>query len=76
MAAILARATCSLDELTSDDLLMPENFDLAEKETEYTFPVSSVAYIAEMHEKDKKLMAEIIKDNHKYKYKKIERTHF
>jgi hypothetical protein len=53
---------------------MAENFGLEEDDTDDTFPMS-VPYIAEMQENDKKLMAEIKKDYHKYKFKKIEDTH-
>jgi hypothetical protein len=67
LTAILARTTCSLDELTS-------NFGSAEEETDYTFPMS-VPCIYGMQENDKKLMGEIKKDNKKCKFKKIERTH-
>jgi hypothetical protein len=74
MAVILGSTECSLMALTSDNLEMAENFGIYDEErTGYTLPMS-FPYNAEIQENDKKLMAEIKKDNHKYELKKIERT--
>jgi hypothetical protein len=66
MSAILARTTFSLIEISSDNLEMADNFGISEEErTGYNFP-TSVPYIYEMQEQDKKLMIQIKKDSHKY----------
>ena len=74
MAAIMVRTDCIKDDLDPDVFENAENFGETTKErSDYTFPMD-MPYIAEMQEKDSRLMKEIKKDNHKYELKKIERT--
>jgi hypothetical protein len=74
MAAIMVRSPCILNELDPDIFENAENFgETTEERNDYTFPMD-MPYIAEMQEKDKHLMTEIKKENHKYELKKIERT--
>jgi hypothetical protein len=74
MAATMARSPCILNHLDPDVFENAENFGETTKERDdYTFPMD-MPYITEMQEKDKRLMTEIKKENHKYELKKIERT--
>jgi hypothetical protein len=43
------------------------------KEEDYLFPMQ-IPYIAKMQDKDKSLMKELTKSNHKYELTRIERT--
>jgi hypothetical protein len=72
MAAIMARTECILNDLDPDVFENAEKFGGTTKErTGCTFPMN-MPYIAEMQEKDRRLMTKIKKDNHKYELKKIE----
>jgi hypothetical protein len=74
IAAIMARTECILSDLDPDVFENAEHFGETTKEcTDYTFPMD-MPYIAEIQEKDKHLLIEFKKDNHKYELKKIERT--
>jgi hypothetical protein len=78
MAAIISRT-----ELINDELSPIHGFEMAEafgiksknkiKDEEYEFPMQ-IPYIAKMQNKDKSLMKELTKSNHKYELTRIERT--
>jgi hypothetical protein len=78
MSAIISRTEIINDELSpTDDLEMAEAFGIKSKkktkDEEYEFPMQ-IPYIAKMQNKDKLLMKELTKSDHKYELTKIERT--
>jgi hypothetical protein len=78
MAAIISRT-----EMINDELSPTDGFEMAEalglksknktKDEDYKFPMQ-IIYIAKMQDKDKSLMKELTKSDHKYEITKIERT--
>jgi hypothetical protein len=78
MAAIISRT-----EIINDELSPTDGFEMAEafgikykkknKDEDYDFPVQ-IPYIAKMQDKDKLIMKELMKSDHKYELTKIERT--
>jgi hypothetical protein len=78
MTAIISRAEIINDELSPiDGFEMAEAFGLKSKkktkDEDYKFPMQ-IPYIAKMQDKDKSLMKELMKSDHKYELTKIERT--
>jgi hypothetical protein len=78
MAAIISRTEIINDELFPTDVFeMAEAFGKKSKKKtnyeDYEFPMQ-IPYIAKMQDKDKSLMKELMKSNHKYELTKIERT--
>jgi hypothetical protein len=77
MAAIISRSEILNDKISTDDFEMAESCGIKTKEKikdeEYEFPMQ-IPYITEMKNKDKSLMKELKKDNHKYELTKLERT--
>jgi hypothetical protein len=80
---VCARAQLGMREFNNDELSATDGFEMAEafgikskkktKDKEYEFPMQ-IPYIAEMQNKDKSLMKELTKSDHKYEITKIERT--
>jgi hypothetical protein len=78
MAAIISRTEIINDELSpTDGFKMAEAFGIKSKkktkDEDYKFPMQ-IPYIAKMQDKDKSLMKELTKSDHKYELTKIERT--
>jgi hypothetical protein len=78
MAAIISRKEISNDELSpTDGFEMTEAFGIKfkkkTKDEDYEFPMQ-IPYIAKMQDKDKSIMKELMKSDHKYKLTKIECT--
>jgi hypothetical protein len=82
--ALYMAAIISSTEIINDELLSPTyGFEMDEafgikskkktKHEDYEFPMQ-IPYIANMQDKDKLLMKELIKRDHKYKLTKIEGT--
>jgi hypothetical protein len=78
MASIISRT-----EIINDELSPTDGFEMAEafcikcknktKDEDYEFPMQ-IPYIAKMQNKDKSIMKELKKSDHKYELTKIERT--
>jgi hypothetical protein len=78
MAAIISRT-----EIINDELSPIDGFEMAEafvtksfkktKDEDYEFPMQ-IPYISKIQDKDKSLMKELIKSDHKYELTKIEGT--
>jgi hypothetical protein len=78
MAAIISRTEIINDELSPlDGFEMAEAFGIKSKkktkDEDYEFPMQ-IPFIAKMQNKDKSLMKQLRKSNHKYDLTKIERT--
>jgi hypothetical protein len=78
MAAIISRTEMINDELSpTDGFEMAEAFGIKSKkktkDEDYEFPMQ-IPYIAKMQDKDKSIMKEYMKSDHKYELTKIERT--
>jgi hypothetical protein len=78
MAAIISRTEIINDELSpTDGFEMAEAFGLKSKnktkDEDYEFPMK-IPYIAKMQDKDKLIMKELMKSDHRYELTKIERT--
>jgi hypothetical protein len=80
MAAIISRTEIMNDELSpTDGFGMAEAFCIKSKKKtkdkgkDYEIPMQ-IAYIAKMQDKDKSLIKELTKSDHKYELTKIERT--
>jgi hypothetical protein len=78
MAAIISRPEIINDELSPiDGFEMAEAFGITSKkkskDEECEFP-TKIPYIAKIQNKDKSIMKELTKSDHKYELTKIERT--
>jgi hypothetical protein len=78
MAAIISRTEIIHDELSpTDGFEMAEAFGIKSKnktkDEEYEFPMQ-IPYIEKMQNKEKSLMKELMKSDHKYELTKIEPT--